>query len=156
MSAALSGFPLLEELRQADRETLAEYLEERAVDTGMQLFVAGEESDSLHLVVEGGIRLERRGTPLASVGKGEAIGGLGLALVGTRECSAVVEEPSRVLSLDRASYLRLRMDAPEVALSLHEALVRDFAAAVRESLSELEAAGGPLGPGEVDEPGFTD
>jgi CRP-like cAMP-binding protein len=151
----LSAFSLLEELRDAERDTLERYLEERVVQPETRLFVPGDESDALHLVVEGRVRLERGGRTVASLGKGEAFGGLGLSLVGRRECSAIVVEPSRVLSLDRAAYHRLRIDAPSTALSLQEALVRDFAAAVRETLGDLEEVVDSDVGGELDEGGIT-
>jgi CRP-like cAMP-binding protein len=155
VSEDLGAFPLLQELPEAEQETLERYLEERSIEPDTRLFVPGDESDSLHLVVEGRIRLERGGKRVGSLGKGEVLGGLGLAIIGIRECSAVVEEPSRILLLDRAAYHRLRVDAPEIALSLQEALVRDFAAAVRETLDELAEMVGPHAEDEVDEGDIT-
>ena len=155
MIETLGAFPLLEELPEAELQTLERYLEERSIEAEARLFVPGDDSEALHLVIEGRIRLERAGRTVGSLGKGEVLGGLGLAVVGSRECSAIAAEASRVLSLDRASYHRLRVDAPDIALSLQEALIRDFAGAVRETLDELVEMVGPHSDDEVDEGDFT-
>jgi CRP-like cAMP-binding protein len=153
--ASLGDFALLERLSENDLETLRGYLEERHFDADAELFTAGEESSELYLVIEGRVRLEREGMLLAELGKGEALGGLGLTRVGKRESAARACEPVRVLALDRVAYHRLRIYAPATALALAEALLREVANAVRETLRGLEANALALESDEVDGEGVT-
>jgi CRP-like cAMP-binding protein len=140
VSRDLDRFALLAALCEAERDALGRYLEERRFAAGAQLFDCGEESHELLLVLEGRVRLARGGRELGLVGAGETLGGLGLTRVGQRACAAHAAEAVRALALDRAAYHRLRVDAPATALSLQEAVARDFASAVAEALAALEGA----------------
>jgi hypothetical protein len=58
-------------------------------------------------------------------------------VIGKRECCALAETPVRLLTLSRESYLRLRLDLPQVALALQEGILRDLASVVRTWLPEV-------------------
>lgn len=150
MTRSLQGFLLLAELSEGDLATLGEYLEERSFEAEASLFGGDEESGELYLVLDGHVQLSRDGKNLATLGKGDALGGLGLALVGVRECAARALEPVRVLALDRVGYHRLKVDSPATALVFQEALLREFAAAVRQTLGDLEALTDPGAANDTD------
>jgi CRP-like cAMP-binding protein len=130
----LREFPLLQDITENDRRTLGEYARERRFDQGQKLFREGGEADSLLFLIEGRVRLELKGEEIGSIERGDVLGALSLFAIGTRECDAVAEEPTRVLALSREGYLRMRADDPAIALRLQEGILRSLASAVRDSL----------------------
>jgi CRP-like cAMP-binding protein len=131
MSSPLAGFPMLSELSDENRSALEGYLESREYDPGSILFHSGEEADALYFALEGAVTIRAEGQPVAELGPGEVLGALSLVSIGRRECDAVCAAPTRVMSLTRERYLRLREDVPGLALALQEAVLRSFASLVR-------------------------
>jgi CRP-like cAMP-binding protein len=130
----LREFPLLEDITENDRRALGEYAREHRFDQGQEVFREGREADALLFVIEGRVRLERKGEEIGFIDSGDVLGALSLFTIGTRKCDAVAEEPTRVLSLSRENYLRMRADDPAIALGLQEGILRSLAGAVRDSL----------------------
>ena len=139
MSSPLAGFPLLSELSDENRTALEGYLEARELDAGSVLVHGGEEADSMIFAVAGAVQIKADGQNLAELGPGEVLGALSLVSIGRRECDAVCATPTRVLSLTREGYLRLRDDFPGLALRLQEAVVRSFVQLVRGVVGESRA-----------------
>lgn len=137
MSAALNKAALLAEFGSDDRATLLDFLEAREVEEGRALFRRGDESQEMYLLVEGTLRLEVDGRDAGVIAPGDAVGTMSLVRMGGRQCAALAQERCRVLVLSRASYLRLRSEAPGVALLLQEAISQHVAA---ELLQLLERA----------------
>jgi CRP-like cAMP-binding protein len=139
----LKRFRLLSELTDLDREAVAELLEPLELAPGRQCFREGQESEGLILVDRGELRLEsRRRGALGSSGEGSAIGGLSLLALGPRELTATAAAPTRVLQLSRSAFLRLCEDHPRAALRLAQAIVAEFAGAVREELDRIASVAG--------------
>jgi CRP-like cAMP-binding protein len=137
VSEVLAKAAILAELGEADRERLAELLEERTYQDGFLLFQQGQESSELLFIVEGQVELKKGGEEIARLGPGDSLGGVSLALIGKRECEAAAAGRVEVLALTRESYLRLSADYPGVALRLQESIVREVSACLREILDEL-------------------
>jgi CRP-like cAMP-binding protein len=136
-AADLKAIELLVEFDDADREALADLLEEQQIMAGRRLFTEGEESDGLALILEGRIRLELRGGQvLGHLPAGSALGGISLVGFGKRGTGAFCEEACRVAWLDRLGYRRLADDYPRTACRLIEALFKMLADDVRESLED--------------------
>ena len=150
MRDPLARFPLLEELSRNERAVLLPYLAERRYEAGRRLFRAGEEAEKLLFLLEGEARVELKRVPLCAVGAGEMIGGLSLLVMGRRRCDVYAQETVRALALERSAYLRLRKEAPAVALVIQEAILRAFVRAVSsteavdpspETLSAVDGSG---------------
>jgi CRP-like cAMP-binding protein len=109
---------------------LLPYLAERRYDAGRRLFRSGEEAEQLLFLLEGEARVELKRIPLCTVGAGEMIGGLSLVVVGRRRCDVYAQETVLALALERSAYLRLRKEAPAVALVIQEAILRAFVRSV--------------------------
>ncbi len=136
-AADLKSIDLLAELGDDDRDALAELLEEQTVAQGRRLFSEGEESEDLVLVLEGRVRLELRGgDALGELPAGSTLGGISLVCFGKRGAAAYAEAPCRVARLDRSGYRRLADDYPRTACRLIEALFKQLADDVRESLED--------------------
>ncbi len=137
MKDLLAKVELLKDLGGDAREQLAEHFEERRLDEGRALVRMHDEAEELYLVAEGQLRLELSGEPVGTLGPGDVVGAASLVVIGRRECSAIAQTPVRVLTLTRESYLRLRLEQPQVALVLQEGILRDLANVVRASLPEF-------------------
>jgi CRP-like cAMP-binding protein len=139
----LKRFPLLSDLTDSDREAVAELLEPIELAPGRQCFREGQEAEGLLLIDRGELRLEsQRSGDLGSSGEGTAIGGLSLLVVGPREVTAIAAAPTRALQLSRASFLRLAEDHPRAGLRLAQAIMVEFAGAVREGLDRIAPLAG--------------
>jgi CRP-like cAMP-binding protein len=139
----LKRFPLLSDLTDSDREAVAELLEPIELAPGRQCFREGQEAEGLLLIDRGELRLEsERGGELGTSGEGTAIGGLSLLVVGPRELTAIAVAPTRVLQLSRSSFLRLAEDYPRTGLRLAQAIMAEFAGAVREGLDRFAPPAG--------------
>jgi CRP-like cAMP-binding protein len=137
----LAGFALFEELDDGDQQALLAYLEERSYEEGRAVFRSGQEAEELLLLLDGEARVQCKGVPLGSLGPGDMIGGLSLLVVGRRRCDVIACSPVRALALERTSYLRLRTEAPGLALAIQEAILRTFARAVASTeLADPSAA----------------
>jgi len=144
MSSPLQGFPLLSELSDENRKALEGYLETKEYDAGSILFYGGEEADALHFALEGSFTIRTDGQTVSELGPGEVLGALSLVSIGKRECDAVCATPTRVMTLTREGYLRLREDLPGLALRLQEAVLRSFASLVRGVVGESRGASSAL------------
>ncbi|HTO70801.1 MAG TPA: cyclic nucleotide-binding domain-containing protein [Myxococcota bacterium] len=140
MTPVLDGFPLLSELSAEERVALESCLEARELDAGSTLFRAGEEADALYLVVEGAVTVRADGQGIAELGAGEVLGALCLVSVGRRECDVVGATATKLLSLTREGYVRLRDDLPALALRLQEAILRSFSNLVRGVVEDSRSA----------------
>jgi CRP-like cAMP-binding protein len=136
----LDGFPLLSELTADERRALEGYLEPRELDGGSTLYRAGEEADALYFVLEGAITVRDGGQSLAELVPGEVLGALSIVSVGKRECQVVGATSTRLLSLSREGYLRLRDELPALALRLQETILRSFSTLVRGVLEDSRAS----------------
>jgi CRP-like cAMP-binding protein len=139
----LKRFRLFSELTDSDRDAVTELLEPTELAAGRQCFREGQEAEGLVLVDSGELRLEsRRSGELGSIGAGAAVGGLSLLVVGPREVTAIATVPSRVLLLSRSAFLRLSEEHPRAGLRLAQAIVAEFAGAVRQGLDWIAPVAG--------------
>ena len=136
MSVDLGKFELLQELSEEQRESLEDALSESTLEPDQALFRCRDEAAELHLICEGGVRLELNGRELGALHVGESLGGASLAVVGNRQCDAYAIGKTRLLTLTRPAYLSLCSDAPAVALALQEGVLRAFAGCLRSTVSD--------------------
>jgi CRP-like cAMP-binding protein len=134
----LKRFSLFSDLAECDREAVAELLEPIDLLPGRQFFREGQEADGLLLIDRGELRLEsERSGDLGAAGEGTALGGLSLLVAGSREVTAIAVDAARVLQLSRTAFLRLAEDHPRTGLRLAQAIIVEFAGAVREGLDRI-------------------
>ena len=144
MKDPLSSFRVLGQVPERERLGLLAYVEERTYEPGQILFDVGDESDELLFVIDGEVEVSSNGRRLCLLGRGDMIGGLSLTFVGRRQCSATASGQVKVLTLDRSAYLRLRDEAPLLALAVQEGVIRSLARALSvtpvESLLDRESS----------------
>jgi len=139
----------LELLRQTplfaglDEETLravAGRCRRRRFRADVSLFHEGDPGQSLYVVGSGCLRIETSGSGdqtihLARRGPGEVVGELSLIDGKPRMADVVTDEPSELLMLDRADFLRLIEESPPMALSIMACL----ADRLRQAADQLES-----------------
>jgi len=127
MTAESKRLPILGELAEADREAVAEELEQAVLERGELLFGEGEPGGALWFLLEGRVRVaSARHDVAAELGAGEALGALSL-VGGPRRASVETLSRCRLLRLDREGLSRLAADDPGVAERLLEAIAREAA-----------------------------
>lgn len=137
MRSPLEAFHLFDDLGGDDRLKFEEYLEERCFGDGQSVFLYHDESGEALLVAEGSVRIEREGETRCVLGPGHVLGGVSLVAIGTRECTAIADGPVRLFALNRGAYLRLRSEAPHLALVVQESILRSFAGSVRTLIPQV-------------------
>jgi CRP-like cAMP-binding protein len=148
-AAQLKTFSLFADLGDAEREDLAELLEERELSARETLFGEGDEADALVLVLSGCVEIEspRSGERL-SIGPGGAIGALALFSVGLREGGAVGMTESDLRLLRREDFLRFAEDHPRAAFRIAAAVAAEVAQHARAALSQRSVSVDPSRPAE--------
>lgn len=119
--------PLLARLSEADRRALASRGRVRSYRAGTVIFGEGDPGDSLHMVIEGSVRISVISSGgeeviVARLGPGECVGDLALLDGHPRSASAVAVEATRTLVVTRAAFLRWLSERPKAALALLETL----------------------------------
>ena len=119
--------PLLARLPEAELRALASQGRARSYAAGVTIFHEGDPGDSLHIIIEGSVRvavLSPSGaeTTLAVLGPGEFVGDLALLDGRPRSASVVALQPTKTLVVTRNSFTRWLSERPQAALALLETL----------------------------------
>ena len=144
MSASeLKPFALFCDLGDGERDDLDALLERRDLSVGETLFVEGDESDVLVLVLRGSVELaSRRSVEKIVVGAGGSFGLLALFAVGARQTSAVGADSSDLLLLRREEFLRSAADHPRAAFRIAAAVAAEVAQHARAVIDGGDASVG--------------
>jgi CRP/FNR family transcriptional regulator/CRP/FNR family cyclic AMP-dependent transcriptional regulator len=123
----IRDIPLLAKLTGPDLRALASRGRVRRYSRGATIFREGDRGDSLHVVVEGSVRVtvgSARGdeATVAILGPGEFVGDLALLDGLPRSANAVALDPVRTLVVTRDDFRRWLSERPRASLSLLEAL----------------------------------
>ena len=119
--------PLLARLPEAEVRALASHGQVHEHRPGTVIFQQGDPGDSLHIVVEGSIRivvLSASGVEatVALLGPGECVGDLALLDGRPRSASAIAARPTKTLVVTREAFRRWLGERPLAALALLETL----------------------------------
>jgi CRP-like cAMP-binding protein len=119
--------PLLARLREADLRALASHGRVHSYASGAVMFQEGGPGDSLHIVIEGNVRiavLSSTGVEaiVAMLGPGEFVGDLALLDGRPRSASAIASQATKTLVVTRSDFTQWLSDRPRAALALLEAI----------------------------------
>jgi CRP-like cAMP-binding protein len=135
--ALLHGVPTFALLGREPLRILAIGAENRIVPDGEVLFREGDVADAGYVVEEGSFLLasERTGNAVRAtvVGPGTLLGELALITETRRPLTATAQEPSSVIRIPRALFLKMLDGYPDLAYRLREAM----AARAIEMVGEL-------------------
>ena len=110
--AVLRQIPLFHTLNQRERGLVELILHERTYVAGELIWEEGEEGLGMYIILEGQVKVVRKGIAgkreLGTLAVGESFGELSLLEGGTRTVGVIAaESPTRLLSLFRPELLRL-------------------------------------------------
>ena len=119
--------PLLARLPQPDLRAIASRGHVRSFTSGAVIFREGDPGDSLHVIVEGAVRISVLSASggeatVALLGPGEFVGDLALLDGRPRSASAIAAQPTKTLVVTRDDFARWLSERPQAALALLEAL----------------------------------
>jgi HEAT repeat protein len=97
-----------------DLSALASIAHERRFEPGEAPYREGEAGDTLYVIVEGSVRIERAGRQLLTLGSKEAFGSVSLMDGAPRPTDAIAATQVRCLAMDRGDFLDLVADRPEL------------------------------------------
>jgi CRP-like cAMP-binding protein len=119
--------PLLARLAPEDLRALAARGRTRRYEPGAVIFTEGDAGDSLHIVMEGKVRVAigseaGEEAVLAVLGPGECLGEMSLLDGRPRSATATAPEGARTLIVPRAAFAAWLTEHPRAALALLETL----------------------------------
>ncbi len=119
--------PLLARLPEAELRALASQGRARSYPAGATIFREGGPGDSLHIVIEGSVRITMLSpagdeATIALLGPGEFVGDLALLDGRPRSASAIAAEATKTLVVTRDGFTRWLSERPQAALALLEPL----------------------------------
>jgi MFS family permease len=97
--------PLFQPLALPTLERLASNLTSQHVEANVTVITEGEEGDLFYLIASGSVRVTRHGRELAVLGVGDGFGEIALLRDVPRTASVETLEETRLLALDRDSFL---------------------------------------------------
>jgi CRP-like cAMP-binding protein len=118
----LEQVSVLSSLPEDLRRRLLAAGEERTYAAGEPIVGQGEEGDLLFLLLEGRVRVERAGRPVAALGTGDFFGEVSVLDGGRRSADVVAETDVRCLTVSRETLHRTLVDDPETAWRMLQAV----------------------------------
>ncbi len=123
----VSQLPLLARLPQGDRLALAQRARLRSYKAGTTIFGEGEPGDSLHVVVDGRVRIVAGGpngeeATVAVVGPGDCFGEFSLLDGLPRSASAIAPVATKTFMVTRDDFVEWVTERPSAALAIMETL----------------------------------
>jgi len=123
----VGALPLLARLPQPDRVALAHRARLRSFRAGTVIFGEGEPGDSLHVVVDGRVRIVAAGpngeeATVAVVGPGDCFGEFSLLDGLPRSASAVAPVATKTFMVTREDFVDWVTERPTAALAIMETL----------------------------------
>lgn len=134
---------VLDEMSDAHRRVLDDYLEDRRFGAGARVLRQGDPGDGCYVIVEGSVRVEvldeRAVQPsvLGRLSAGALVGEMSIIGQPTRSADAFAETDVRLRWLSSARYAELGRAAPEVALAFTRLVAQDMARKIRQVNARL-------------------
>ena len=121
-AADLARIPLLSELSDDTRATLAEVMETAISDTGHAVVTEGRHGYAFYVIASGTADVVHDGQPLRQLGPGDFFGEIAIMGEGRRTATVIATAPLITWVLFGASFRTLESDRPEVATALQDAM----------------------------------
>jgi CRP-like cAMP-binding protein len=107
----------------------------------------GEEGRCMFVIQEGSVEVARDGHRVGRLGAGDVFGEMAIFERESRSATVTAAGATRILTVDRRTFLRRVQEDPTLALNILQAMsariraLNDELAAVRARLAEVEASG---------------
>jgi CRP/FNR family cyclic AMP-dependent transcriptional regulator len=125
-SSRLTAIPIFSDLSEEEAHRLSAFASEQSIAEGQILMKQGDFSVELIAIEEGSADVIRDGKKIASLGKGDLIGEMGLFERQPRNADVIATSPMRVIKLTHWEIRRMSSDTIE---------------RIRQVIKEREAAG---------------
>jgi CRP/FNR family cyclic AMP-dependent transcriptional regulator len=129
---ALKGAPLFEGLSRKELVQLARVSEDLEVEPGTVLCREGETGHEFFVIVDGNVKITRKGRRVAMRGGGDFVGEIALLEEIPRTATVTAETPVRFFVLTRRDFRHLLDENPSVERKVLRALARRLAEASRD------------------------
>ena len=124
---ALDGVPLFDGLSKKELTQLARLSEDLEVEPGKVLCKEGEIGKEFFVIVDGKVKVNRKGSRVATRGSGEFVGEIALLEDLPRTATVTAETPVRLFVLTRKDFRHLVDVNPGVERKVMRALARRLA-----------------------------
>jgi len=124
---ALRSAPLFEDLSRKELSQLARVSEDLQVDPGTVLCREGEIGHEFFVIVDGKVKISRKGRRIATRDGGDFVGEIALLEQIPRTATVTAETPVRLFVLTRKDFRHLLDETPSVERKVLRALARRLA-----------------------------
>jgi CRP/FNR family transcriptional regulator, cyclic AMP receptor protein len=147
-TTVLRAVPLFSSVPDEQLRALATVVTRRSVARGATIMVAGDQTDSLYIILSGRLKVmmsdaEGKEVILSILGPGEFFGEMGLIDDSPRSASVLAIEPCELLSIAKRDFNKCLAENFEMAMAVMRGLVRRLREADRKigSLALLDVYG---------------
>ena len=124
--ATIASIPLFEGLPPEQLERIAGWLEPIDVPAEWHLLNQGSYPDGFFVVLEGTVRIERNGDPVAELGPGEFFGEIALLEDNKRTATVATATRVRAAVMDQADFFEMTAEIPAISKRITDAAISRF------------------------------
>jgi voltage-gated potassium channel len=124
--ATIATIPLFEGLPSDELERIAGWLEPIDVPAEWHLLNQGSYPDGFFVVLEGTVRIERNGDPVAELGPGEFFGEIALLEDNKRTATVATATRVRAAVMDQADFFEMTAEIPAISKRITDAAIARF------------------------------
>ena len=124
--ATIASIPLFEGLPPEQLERIAGWLEPIDVPAEWHLLNQGSYPDGFFVVLEGTVRIERNGDPIAELGPGEFFGEIALLEDNKRTATVATATRVRAAVMDQADFFEMTAEIPAISKRITDAAISRF------------------------------